>query len=233
MNAEIKTGIIFGGLIAAGVVFLAILFIGLDESVSIIQDSGIRKAPDLVGISDYLNTSPEKLSKDMENKVILYDIWTYSCVNCIRTLPYITAWDEKYAEQGLLIIGIHSPEFEFEKNAENVQVAMDKYGIDYPVVLDNDMKTWKAFENNYWPRKYIADHQGNLRYDHIGEGGYQETEKIIQQLLEERSKAMKIEAMSSTSLVSIEEFEHTLFRTPELYFGYKFAQNRNQLGSEE
>jgi thiol-disulfide isomerase/thioredoxin len=169
----------------------------------------------------------------MENKVILYDIWTYSCVNCIRTLPYITAWDEKYAEQGLLIIGIHSPEFEFEKNAENVQVAMDKYGIDYPVVLDNDMKTWKAFENNYWPRKYIADHQGNLRYDHIGEGGYQETEKIIQQLLEERSKAMKIEAMSSTSLVSIEEFEHTLFRTPELYFGYKFAQNRNQLGSEE
>jgi thiol-disulfide isomerase/thioredoxin len=233
MNAEIKTGIIFGGLIAAGVVFLAILFIGLDESVSIIQDSGIRKAPDLVGISNYLNTSPEKLSKDMENKVILYDIWTYSCVNCIRTLPYITAWDEKYAEQGLLIIGIHSPEFEFEKDAENVQVAMDKYGIDYPVVLDNDMKTWKAFENNYWPRKYIADHQGNLRYDHIGEGGYQETEKIIQQLLEERSTAMKIEAMSSTSLVSIEEFEHTLFRTPELYFGYKFAQNRNQLGSEE
>ena len=233
MNAEIKTAIIFGGLIAAGVVFLAIIFIGLDESVSIIQDSGIKKAPNLVGISDYLNTTPEKLSKDMENKVILYDIWTYSCVNCIRTLPYITAWDEKYTDQGLLIIGIHSPEFEFEKNAENVQVAIEKYGIDYPVVLDNDMKTWKAFENNYWPRKYIADHQGNLRYDHIGEGGYQETEKIIQQLLEERSKSMKIEVMSSTSLVSIEEFEHTLFRSPELYFGYKFAQNRNQLGSEE
>ena len=233
MNAEIKTGIIFGGLIGAGVVFLAILFIGLDESSSIIEDSGIKKAPNLVGISDYLNTTPEKLSKDMEDKVILYDIWTYSCVNCIRTLPYITAWDEKYADQGLLIIGIHSPEFEFEKNAENVQVAIEKYGIDYPVVLDNDMKTWKAFENNYWPRKYIADHQGNIRYDHIGEGGYQETEKIIQQLLEERSKAMKIEAMSSTSLVSIEEFEHTLFRSPELYFGYKFAQNRNQLGSEE
>jgi thiol-disulfide isomerase/thioredoxin len=233
MNAEIKTGIIFGGLIAAAVVFLAIIFIGLDESISINPDSGIKKAPNLVGISDYLNTSPEKLSNDMENKVILYDIWTYSCVNCIRTLPYITAWNEKYAEQGLLIIGIHSPEFEFEKNAENVKVAMDKYGIDYPVVLDNDMKTWKAFENNYWPRKYIADHQGILRYDHIGEGGYQETEKIIQQLLQERSEAMELEATSSTSLVSIEEFEHTLFRTPELYFGYKFAQNRNQLGSEE
>ena len=115
MNAEIKTGIIFGGLIAAAVVFLAIIFIGLDESISINSDLGIRKAPNLVGISHYLNTSPEKLSEDMENKVILYDIWTYSCVNCIRTLPYITAWDEKYADQGLLIIGIHSPEFEFEK----------------------------------------------------------------------------------------------------------------------
>jgi len=234
MNAEIKTSIIFGGIIVAGVVFLGILFIELDESVSINQDSGIRKAPNLVGISHYLNTSPEKLSKEMKNKVILYDIWTYSCVNCIRTLPYITAWDEKYADQGLLVIGIHSPEFEFEKNAENVQIAMDKYGINYPVVLDNDMKTWKAFENNYWPRKYIADHQGNLRYDHIGEGGYQATEKIIQKLLEERTKAMKIESTSAvTSLVSIEEFEHTLFRTPELYLGYKFAQNRNQLGSEE
>jgi thiol-disulfide isomerase/thioredoxin len=233
MNAEIKTGIIFGGLIAAGVVFLVILFIGLDESVSIIEDSGIKKAPNLVGISEYLNTTPEKLSKDMENKVILYDIWTYSCVNCIRTLPYITAWDEKYAEQGLLIIGIHSPEFEFEKNAENVQVAIEKYGINYPVVLDNDMKTWKAFENNYWPRKYIADHEGNLRYDHIGEGSYQETEKIIQQLLNERALAMSIENISENQLVSIKEFEHTLFRTPELYFGYKFAQSRNQLGSDE
>ena len=95
------------------------------------------------------------------------------------------------------------------------------------------MKTWKAFENNYWPRKYIADHEGNIRYDHIGEGSYQETEKIIQQLLNERSMAMGLENISENKLVSIEEFEHTLFRTPELYFGYKFAQNRNQLGSEE
>jgi hypothetical protein len=95
------------------------------------------------------------------------------------------------------------------------------------------MKTWKAFENNYWPRKYIADHEGNLRYDHIGEGGYQETEKIIQQLLDERADAMGIEISPAISLVPLEEFEHTLFRTPELYFGYKFAQNRNQLGSQE
>ena len=233
MNAEIKTGIIFGGIIITGTIFLAIIFIGLDESVSINQDSGIRKAPNLVGISHYLNISSEELTKKMENKVILYDIWTYSCINCIRTLPFITSWDEKYSDQGLLIIGIHSPEFEFEKDPQNVKIAIKKYGITYPVVMDNNMETWKAFENNYWPRKYIADHEGNLRYDHIGEGSYQETEKIIQQLLDERSIALDIENISKNKLVVIEEFEHTLFRTPELYFGYKFAQNRNQLGSDE
>ena len=112
-------------------------------------------------------------------------------------------------------------------------MSIEKHGINYPVVMDNDMETWKAFENRYWPRKYIADHEGYIRYDHIGEGGYQETEKIIQQLIKERSDALGIQMASASSLVDIEEFEHTLFRTPELYFGYYFAQNRNQLGSEE
>ncbi len=233
MNAELKTGVVFGGIIITSVIFLAIIFIGLDEFTSLNPNSGTNMAPNLVGIAHYLNTSPEELTKRIEDKVVLYDIWTYSCVNCIRTLPFITSWDEKYSDQGLLIIGIHSPEFEFEKNPQNVKAAIEKYGISYPVVMDNDMKTWKAFENNYWPRKYIADHEGNIRYDHIGEGSYQETEKIIQQLLNERSMAMGLENISENKLVSIEEFEHTLFRTPELYFGYKFAQNRNQLGSEE
>ena len=233
MNAEIKTIVIFGGIIVAGIVFLVILFTGLDEFSSTNLDLESRKAPNLVGIAHYLNMSSEELTKKMEGKVILYDIWTYSCINCIRTLPFITSWDEKYSDHGLLIVGIHSPEFEFEKDPQNVKIAIEKYGITYPVVMDNDMKTWKAFENNYWPRKYIADHEGKIRYDHIGEGSYQETEKIIQQLLDERSEAMGFENISKNKLVSIEEFEHTLFRTPELYFGYKFAQNRNQLGSEE
>ena len=233
MNAEIKTIVIFGGIIVAGIVFLVMLFTGLDEFSSTNLDLESRKAPNLVGIAHYLNMSSEELTKKMEGKVILYDIWTYSCINCIRTLPFITSWDEKYSDHGLLIVGIHSPEFEFEKDPQNVKIAIEKYGITYPVVMDNDMKTWKAFENNYWPRKYIADHEGKIRYDHIGEGSYQETEKIIQQLLDERSEAMGFENISKNKLVSIEEFEHTLFRTPELYFGYKFAQNRNQLGSEE
>jgi thiol-disulfide isomerase/thioredoxin len=244
MKSEIRTALILGIAIAAGVGILGLVFASLDETKSTstlteldsllkIDKSGFKVAPDLVGIAHYLNTTPEELTEEIKDKVVLYDIWTYSCINCVRTLPYITAWNDKYADQGLLIVGIHSPEFEFEKDPKNVEMAIGKYGIKYPVVLDNDMKTWKAFENNYWPRKYIADHEGYIRYDHIGEGDYQETEKIIQQLLEERSTSLGIEMTSNTPLVDIEEFEHTMFRTPELYFGYKFAQNRNQLGSEE
>jgi thiol-disulfide isomerase/thioredoxin len=245
MNSEIKTGLIFGVIIAAGLVMVGVIFASLDEKVesstvfeevntlSKIDKSKFKKAPELVGIANYLNTAPDELSREIEGKVVLYDIWTYSCINCVRTLPYITAWDDKYSEQGLLIVGIHSPEFEFEKDPENVRMAIEKHGISYPVVMDNDMETWKAFENRYWPRKYIADHEGFLRYDHIGEGSYQETEKVIQQLLDERATALGIQMDSTSSLVDIEEFQHSMFRTPELYFGYKFAQNRNQLGSEE
>jgi len=245
MKSEIKTALIFGVIIATGIGIMSIVFSSFDEklesanitserdSITKIDKSGFKRAPDLVGIAHYLNTTPEKLSEEIKDKVILYDIWTYSCINCIRTLPYITAWDDKYADQGLLIIGVHSPEFEFEKDPDNVKIAIEKYGIDYPVVLDNDMETWKAFDNRYWPRKYIADHEGYIRYDHIGEGGYQKTEKIIQQLLDERNTSLGIQTASAASLVDIDEFEHSMFRSPELYFGYKFAQNRNQLGSEE
>ena len=245
MKSEIRTALILGIVIVAGVATLSLVFSSLDEEISLatnpingeplldIDKSGFKTAPDLVGIAHHLNTTPEELQKEIDDKVVLYDIWTYSCINCIRTLPYITAWDDKYSEEGLLIIGVHSPEFEFEKDPQNVQMAIEKHGINYPVVLDNDMETWKAFENRYWPRKYIADHEGFIRYDHIGEGGYQETEKVIQQLLKERSAALGISTASATSLVDIEEFEHSLFRTPELYFGYYFAQNRNQLGSQE
>ncbi|MHA7647290.1 redoxin family protein [Nitrosopumilus sp. S4] len=245
MKQEIKTALILGIGIATAIGVMSMIFSTLDQenissnnilesdSTGMIDKSGFKKAPELVGIQHYLNTSSEELKNKIKNKVVLYDIWTYSCINCIRTLPYITAWDEKYSDQGLLIIGIHSPEFEFEKDPENVKMAISKYGINYPVVLDNDMETWKAFENRYWPRKYIADHEGFIRYDHIGEGKYQETEKVIQKLLEERSSSLGIQTASTVPLVTIEEFEHTIFRTPELYFGYYFAQNRNQLGSDE
>ena len=245
MKSELKTALIFGIVIVVGVGILSVVFSSLDQQNSLanisdniqnqinIDKSGFKTAPDLVGIAHYLNTTPEELKEEIKGKVVLYDIWTYSCINCIRTLPYITAWDDKYSDQGLLIVGVHSPEFEFEKDPKNVMMAIDKHGINYPVVMDNEMETWKAFENRYWPRKYIADHEGYIRYDHIGEGDYEKTEKIIQNLLKERAASLGIQTAMAASLVDIKEFEHTLFRTPELYFGYEFAQNRNQLGSYE
>lgn len=240
MKPEIKTAIILGIAIVITIGAISIILSSFD--VESPATSGLERdtdksrfkiAPELVGITHYLNTTQEELSERIKDKVVLYDIWTYSCINCVRTLPYITAWDEKYSDEGLLIIGIHSPEFEFEKDPNNVRMAIDKHGIKYPVVMDNEMKTWKAFDNRYWPRKYIADHEGYIRYDHIGEGAYQETEKVIQDLLKERAHDLELQIASTDTLVDIAEFEHTVFRTPELYFGYKFAQGRNQLGSVE
>ena len=244
MKTEVKSAIILGIIIAIGVVTLSGYFSYLEDETkneSKIQDkktqstdkSKFKKSPGLVGITHYLNTTPEELQNEMEGKVILYDIWTYTCINCIRTLPYITAWDDKYSDQGLLIIGVHSPEFEFEKNIENVEKAVSKYGINYPVALDNNWDTWNAFDNHYWPRKYVVDHEGYIRYDHIGEGAYKETERVIQELLKERAEAIGSNSLSVDTLVEREEFQHTSFRTPELYFGYELAKGRNQLGNAQ
>ena len=245
MKTEIKTAIIFGVIIIGIVGSISVLLSSINSdiqtteslletnAVNNIDKSKFKKAPKMVGIAHYFNTTPEELTNDMKGKVVLYDIWTYSCINCVRTLPYIVAWNEKYSDEGLLIIGIHSPEFEFEKIPENVEAAIIKHGIKYPVVMDNDMATWKAFENRYWPRKYIADDEGYIRYDHIGEGDYKETEKVIQSLLKERAMNLGLQINSTEKLVDIKEFEHSNFRTPELYFGYNFAQGRNQLGSSE
>jgi len=252
MKTEIKTAIILSVIIIGSVGGLSVGFSTLEsptekiigtktfeqgefniQKTSELALPRYKKAPDLVGISHYINTTPEKLKEGINNKVVLYDIWTYSCINCVRTLPYITSWNEKYSDDGLLIIGIHSPEFEFEKDADNVRIAIEKYGITYPVVLDNEHETWKAFENNYWPRKYVADHEGYIRYDHIGEGAYEKTEEVIQKLLEERAQQLGLNVAAAESLVELDEFQHTNFRTPELYFGYKFASGRNQLGNME
>lgn len=152
-----------------------------------VQDTNYKKAPGLVGITGYINTTPEKLSSDMKGKVILYQFWTFNCINCIHTLPHIVDLQSKYGDKGLLIIGIHSPETVFEKDPQNVQNAVVKYGIRYPVVLDTNYQTWNAFGNHYWPREYLVDPSGNIRFDHIGEGGYDDMEKEIQNLLAENS----------------------------------------------
>ncbi|MBI2138258.1 redoxin domain-containing protein, partial [Candidatus Woesearchaeota archaeon] len=144
-------------------------------------------APELAGIAGYLNTDGEeiRIADYRGKKAVLIDFWTYTCINCIRTLPHLAEWDKKYRDKGLAIIGVHTPEFNFEKEKKNVEMAIKKYGIPYPVVQDNDYATWSAYQNRYWPRKYLVDADGFIRYDHIGEGGYDDTEEMIQKLLME------------------------------------------------
>jgi hypothetical protein len=167
--------------------------------------------------------------------VVLVDFWTYSCINCIRTLPYLVDWNQKYSDKGLVIVGIHSPEFEFEKNIDNVKQAVARFGIKYPVLLDNDHVTWNAYQNNYWPRKYLVDSEGYIRYDHIGEGGYAETENAIRNLLAERSNQQGLETsnLNQTKLIvsNTPSVDLNQIKTPELYFGYQYA--RSQLGNIE
>lgn len=123
------------------------------------------------------------------------NFWTYTCINWIRTIPYLNDRNEKYANKGLVIVGVHTPEFEFEKNIDNVKAGVDKFGVRYSIVQDNYRGTWNAYENRYWPRIYLVDSEGYIRYDHISEGGYGETEKVIQSLLQERAAQMSKDAI--------------------------------------
>lgn len=143
------------------------------------------KAPEIVGIFKWLNTDSPLTLAQLKGKVVLVDFWTYTCINCIRTLPYVTSWYEKYRDKGFVVLGIHTPEFEFEKKTDNVLAAIKQYKIIYPVAQDNDYRTWNAYSNHYWPAKYLVDAKGNIRYFHFGEGEYDQTEKAIQKLLEE------------------------------------------------
>jgi thiol-disulfide isomerase/thioredoxin len=145
------------------------------------EDTEYPLAPDFVGIEKWINSEPLKI-EDLRGKVVLVDFWTYTCINCIRTLPYIKEWDKKYRDKGLVIVGVHTPEFEFEKKYENVLNAVKEYELKYPIAQDNLYATWSVWQNRYWPHKFLIDADGYVRYDHIGEGGYDETERMIQKL---------------------------------------------------
>jgi thiol-disulfide isomerase/thioredoxin len=198
-----------------------------------IDKSQFKLAPELTKITGFINSEPITLA-DLKGKVVLVDFWTYSCINCIRTIPYLNAWHEKYADNGLVIVGIHTPEFEFEKDYNNVKAAVEKFNIKYPVVQDNEKGTWEAYENRYWPRKYLIDNEGYVRFDHIGEGAYTETEKVIQSLLAESTEYIGANATVDQS-ISKPESSHSVnfdqINTPELYFGYKYS--RAPLGNSE
>ena len=142
------------------------------------------QAAEITRIDAWINSDPLKIS-DLRGQVVLIDFWTYTCVNCVRTLPYLREWHAKYADHGLVMIGVHTPEFEFEKDFANVKKAVEDFEIEWAVALDNDYGTWRAYENRYWPAKYLIDQNGVVRYTHFGEGAYAETEETIRRLLEE------------------------------------------------
>jgi thiol-disulfide isomerase/thioredoxin len=142
-------------------------------------------AQDFVGITHWLNTSTPLSLSQLRGKVVLVDFWTYACINCLRTLPYVTSLYEKYKETGFMVIGVHTPEFEYEKRTANVERALQQYKIHYPVAQDNDYATWNAYHNRFWPAQYVIDTQGNIRMVHTGEGAYEEIEMAVKVLLRE------------------------------------------------
>ncbi len=186
------------------------------------QSNVVLPYVEIVNPSGFVNTNdqPIKIADYVGKQVILLDIMTYSCINCQRSFPYVTAWYEKYKADGLIVIGIHTPEFAFEKDKGNVEKAMKEFGINFPVVLDNEYATWNALGNRYWPRKYLIDIHGNIVYDHIGEGAYEETEEKIQELLKERATVLGAETNISGDLAASGIVEQkTAARSPETYFG--------------
>src|SRR5687768_14386474 len=170
-------------------------------------------APDFREIDLWLNSDPLTID-GLRGKVVLIDFWTYSCINCLRTLPHVRAWDEAYRDDGLVVVGVHTPEFAFERDAGNVRRAVRDLGVAYPVALDNSYGTWTAWSNRYWPAKYFVDRRGRLRYAHFGEGGYEESERVLRRLLAEDPDA---------ELVSegIADETPTGEQTPETYLGYQ------------
>jgi cytochrome c biogenesis protein CcdA/thiol-disulfide isomerase/thioredoxin len=178
-------------------------------------------APEFVGISQWLNTPATRplTLKRLRGKVVLIDIWTYSCVNCLRTLPHLKAWYERYRGSGFEIVGVHSPEFAFERVPENVREAVSSLGIEYPVGLDNDFATWKAYDNRYWPAKYLIDRDGHVRYFHFGEGEYAQTERHIRTLIGEGGRELPARTVSRDDRTPRARI------TPELYLGYQRASN--------
>jgi cytochrome c biogenesis protein CcdA/thiol-disulfide isomerase/thioredoxin len=181
--------------------------------------------PPLSGAVAWVNTPP-LTAEGLKGKVVLIDFWTYSCINCLRAIPYVRAWAEKYKDQGLVVIGVHAPEFAFEKNIENVKKAISDLKISYPVAIDNDYAIWRAFNNQYWPAHYFIDGEGRIRHHHFGEGDYEGSEKVIQQLLEEAGKSnlsaglVAVNASGAEAAADMNDVQ-----SPETYIGYGRSEN--------
>jgi len=181
--------------------------------------------PPLDGVTQWLN-SPPLSAESLRGKVVLIDFWTYSCINCLRAIPHVRAWAEKYQDQGLVVIGVHTPEFAFERKIENVQRAITQQKIDYPVAVDNNYAVWRALNNQYWPAHYFVDGKGRIRHHHFGEGEYDQSERVIQQLLREAGAAdvaSDVVTVNATGAEAAPDFDNVL--SPETYLGFQRARN--------
>src|SRR6516162_7925314 len=186
--------------------------------------------PSLSGADAWLN-SPPLTPEGLKGKVVLIDFWTYSCINCLRAIPYAKAWAEKYKDYGLVVIGVHTPEFAFERNINNVRVAVSDLKIEYPVAIDNEYKIWRSFDNRYWPAHYFIDAKGRVRFHHFGEGEYDQSEQMIQRLLKEAGNGDVPQSLVSINASGVEAAPSVdSDRSPETYIGYDRARNFSSPG---
>ena len=187
--------------------------------------------PELTGATGWLNSKP--LTRDsLRGKVVVFDFWTYSCINCLRSIPYVNAWYRHYKDAGLVIIGVHSPEFAFEKDTANVRQAVEKFKISYPVALDSDMALWKAFNNRFWPAHYFVDAQGKIRGHHFGEGKYARSERTIRSLLTEAGVKNLPDPLDDAAGEGVSAASDSAnVASPETYLGFERAENFQSPGS--
>jgi thiol-disulfide isomerase/thioredoxin len=189
--------------------------------------------PGFDGATGWLN-SPPLTAADVHGRVVLVDFWTYTCINWLRTLGYVRAWAEKYEDQGLVVVGVHTPEFPFEEDVDNVRQAAKGMRVGYPIALDSDYGVWRAFSNRYWPAVYIADAEGQIRHHQFGEGRYEECERVIQQLLREAGSEAIGDDLASVADDGFEaQADWTNLGSPETYLGYEQAQNFASPGGAE
>ncbi len=188
---------------------------------------GNVRTPSLDGATEWINSEP-LTPADLHGHVVLFDFWTYTCINWLRTLPYIRAWSRKYKDDGLIVIGVHTPEFEFEHDLENVRHQVKAMGVDYPVAVDNDYKVWDAFANRYWPALYIADKEGVIRDHHFGEGRYEESERVIQELLGVERELVSAEGADFEAPADWNDLG-----SPETYLGYERGDGRSDIAPSE
>jgi thiol-disulfide isomerase/thioredoxin len=187
--------------------------------------------PSLDSATEWLNSQP-LTAAGLRGKVVLISFWTYTCINWLRQLPYVRAWAEKYKDQGLVVIGVHTPEFAFERNLDNVRRAAKDMRVDYPIAVDSDYAIWRAFNNRYWPALYFVDAQGHIRHHLFGEGAYEESEMILQQLLEEAGYGRVSDELVSVDARGVETgADWGSLRSPENYLGYERTENFASAGS--